>query len=1028
MTPLSITLENFLCYGTSPDGGPYVYDFRGARLWSIAGDNGSGKSAIFDAITYCLFGEHRGGRAGDEELVHKGASAMRATFEFSHGDTEYRVTRQIRLGRRPRAGTATTVRECRMEWLRPDGEWVELPDTLNRSGLEAAVKRLLGFGFETFTASMLLVQGKGDRLVLAGGKDRFDILSGIFDLRHYERLEDRARVRSRTSRSEQQHLLRMLEEAPPATEQEVATAASLATDAETEAESAQALKEAASRTLDAVRKFHELTDQLAGLRAKQEKMAAAVDDATVIRSEAAERQQIVETLPRLRQAVKALADARGAADASEKARLEAAAVDVEGLGLSAREASKEYEQARGDLTALVDEIASTGTEVEAIAADVALARRLDDLDARITQAAGDAAKLMQGADATGELRGRMDRLQQVAMARDLVGDYVRARESEAEALEWAAGAEPEAVRLDRERERAAAEDDLARATGAAQVRKNEVVHAEAELRAAERTAEDRREAGDEGTCSHCGQKVDAAHIRRELELAASRIARCSSALSELEAEAAAAAKRAGLADEVVKLTRLAESEASAMAATAARARARIADIELDERFAALPADVRELLAASAPDLRPGVERLWSDQRDLPGLQKRLSASERASAQADAKRAEMAAWQNERGQLIEQLSQTRADETQARDVQLHSRLSDLRSREAEARKAEDRARRTSDAAAKALNVGESTRRAAEAKADLRSSEAHGHRQRAEAALTGVAERFQPVTADVVNTAETRLHELADADARLDELARAETGLARLRGQIATLQAQVDVTPAGDRVPEPDAVAAAKEAADTAAEARASATRLRKEADQLVRLQADRIALQRQADEAGTKRAVWDRLAQLLGRGGIQGFLMRAALADIQERANVLLSRISSANLQLDISFVETPRGEEISFRCVDAASSEDPLDVAFLSGGQRFRCAVALAAGIGEHAGLGGTMPSVIIDEGFGSLDTEGRTEMLEEIRAMSVHYERVIVVSHLESLHDRSLFPAGYELRKQGMQTLVTPTLWLARN
>src|SRR5262249_11699595 len=157
----------------------------------------------------------------------------------------------------------------------------------------------------------------------------------------------------------------------------------------------------------------------------------------------------------------------------------------------------------------------------------------------------------------------------------------------------------------------------------------------------------------------------------------------------------------------------------------------------------------------------------------------------------------------------------------------------------------------------------------------------------------------------------------------------------------------------------------------------ATALRKEAELLARSREDRLALQRQADELGAKRAVWDLVAKLLGRGGIQTYEMRAALADIQERANVMLSRISSADLQLAISFEQQSHGEEIYFRCVDAASSEHALDIAFLSGGQRFRCAVALAAAIGEHAGLGGTMPSVIIDEGFGSLDADGRTEILE---------------------------------------------------
>ncbi len=281
---------------------------------------------------------------------------------------------------------------------------------------------------------------------------------------------------------------------------------------------------------------------------------------------------------------------------------------------------------------------------------------------------------------------------------------------------------------------------------------------------------------------------------------------------------------------------------------------------------------------------------------------------------------------------------------------------------------------------------------------------------------------------MNEVETRLAELAGAESRLADLDRAERNLADLEAQIAVVQAQVDVTPAAERVPESAAIEAAANAATAAREARERASSLRTDADRLARSREDRLKLQRQADELGSKRAMWDLVAKLLGRGGIQTSLMGAALDDIEKRANVMLSRISSANLQLAISFEPTSRGEEIYFRCVDAASSEHALDVAFLSGGQRFRCAVALAAAIGEHSGLGGTMPSVIIDEGFGSLDAEGRTEILEEVREMSEHYERVIVVSHLESFHDRALFPAGYVLRKEGVLTLVTPKLWLGRN
>jgi exonuclease SbcC len=76
----------------------------------------------------------------------------------------------------------------------------------------------------------------------------------------------------------------------------------------------------------------------------------------------------------------------------------------------------------------------------------------------------------------------------------------------------------------------------------------------------------------------------------------------------------------------------------------------------------------------------------------------------------------------------------------------------------------------------------------------------------------------------------------------------------------------------------------------------------------------------------------------------------------------------------------------------------------LSGSQKFRCAVAIASGIGQYAGAGG-MRSIVIDEGFGSLDTGSQRQMVDELQQLAQHMDKVIVVSHLDVFSDPVYFP-----------------------
>src|SRR5262249_2052982 len=92
MIPHRVRLKGFLCYKDEQ-----AIDFGGnATLWMLSGLNGSGKSAIFDAVTYALFGHHRGGGQHAHELINKDSDSMLVEFDFLLDGKEYRAKRTLK--------------------------------------------------------------------------------------------------------------------------------------------------------------------------------------------------------------------------------------------------------------------------------------------------------------------------------------------------------------------------------------------------------------------------------------------------------------------------------------------------------------------------------------------------------------------------------------------------------------------------------------------------------------------------------------------------------------------------------------------------------------------------------------------------------------------------------------------------------------------------------------------------------------------------------------------------------------------
>ena len=487
MIPAKVSLKNFLTFAAGADRHPVVLDFEGAPLWSITGVNGAGKSAIFDAITYTLYGEHRGGNQHDNRLIRKGATTAEVAFEFIQGGQRYRVERSItrKTGRHgePRPDAKHVQASI---WSDSDQAWVAIPDTDKATELEKWVKSILGMGPESFRSAVLLRQGEADKLLNARAGRRFEILAGLIDLRAYQQLEQLAIGRRKVIDAEASFLDQQLAGVDPATDEQVAEATRQRTAAEGAVEDADRRRLEAFHRCQGTQHHAELQErQNEQLRRKTE-LDAIVGDAVNIRSRAAEHSRIEKTIEPAAAALADLNEATAAAAEAEGALTRLRVIDLAALESAAAEA----EAARQTLDENVDHLNDRAAQLASVLASAKEIDRRRAEQATREQAlakAGDPAQLRQQAE---------------HLARGLEAARAKVAELDAEHGEALARVGAAKGRLQRAKQRLKTLDDLA----------------------------------GEPTCSRCGQPITAEHLERERGEAASEF---QEATAQLRVEQAA---------------------------------------------------------------------------------------------------------------------------------------------------------------------------------------------------------------------------------------------------------------------------------------------------------------------------------------------------------------------------------------------------------------------------------------------------------------------------------------------------------
>jgi exonuclease SbcC len=1030
MIPYELTLRNFMCYrGDLP---PLRLD--GLHVACLSGENGAGKSAMLDAITWALWGK---ARMSDDELIAQGESEMQVDLSFQLDGQLYRVSRRRQRGKTTRSGKQGAGKSALEFQVWDEPRWRALGEQTT-SETERKIEQVLRMKYDTFINASFLLQGRADEFTRKTPGERKQVLADILDLRDYATLEARARERTRATGEQ----IRGLEGAIGVLQQEadkldlyrhlVAEAEArvaqgtadlaAAEQARHEADDALRALDASSARRDTVRL------RLAELRAEQQQQQHELDE---LRREIANDEAVLSRSEEIAAGVAALAAAR-----RELERLDELRPRYDALHERRRDLQDRLKDERRALQRELDR-----RQDEAARLREQLARRPQaqaELDAA-TQRLARLAPLLEEQARLHEQRSMLDtrlgqahaltlrhREREAALARRSDA-LCAARDEQQRSIERLDGWLRDAARQQADLEQARAEqqtlDEVTRQLAAAREQERATTEQASALRArceqfeqrANQVKQHQSVLDDEHatTCPLCGSDLGAdgvatiaanyehelAELRRLYRESQHEAEQHEARLGSLREEVRQAeARRAAAQESVARIGPLEQQVAQAQAWQAEHEQARQALESLNQQLARQDYE---------PDTRADLRAVEAELATL------ASAVQEGAAWTEAARLleqQRAALDTQRAALDDQLT-ARAD-LESSAAALRRELEHLEQAAAALPAAEEQAARL-----------EATLQQGDFASDIRQE---GRAVEAELAALGYsADAYAAARSQAQELAhwadEERRRELAHSrlasnrrafDRAAELLERRAAELAALEEEAARLDEELRALPAArQRATEcVQAAEAGRRSLDVAqrdlAEKQSLQRRAHEASEQLAQKQQERDAL-------AARQGVFQELAEACGKRGVQAMLIETAIPEIEREANRLLGQITGNQMHLTFEMQRSTRKgdtvETLDIRIADALGTR-AYDA--FSGGEATRINFAIRIALSRllAARAGARLETLVIDEGMSALDAEGRERFVEAITSVQHDFSRILVITHLEDLKDR--FPARIEISK----------------
>jgi len=176
---------------------------------------------------------------------------------------------------------------------------------------------------------------------------------------------------------------------------------------------------------------------------------------------------------------------------------------------------------------------------------------------------------------------------------------------------------------------------------------------------------------------------------------------------------------------------------------------------------------------------------------------------------------------------------------------------------------------------------------------------------------------------------------------------------------------------------------------------------------IKTQRERQARLRQDLEAANEMVrQYSKLETAFGKDGVPAMLIEQALPELEDQANELLARLSDYGMSVRFSsqraYKDNKRKDLMETLDILISDGSGSRDYETYSGGEAFRINFAIRLALSRVLArrAGAKLQTLVIDEGFGNQDAQGRQRLIQAIKAVRPDFQKILIITHLEELKD----------------------------